>query len=621
MFVVLIVLACGCQGVLLENSRGRTGAPPTPPPLPGTDGGLPPPGDAATQPPPSPTALYPYASVGTRCVEGREVEHLVLSTLPPDCAVHAEALRGERPPSESVVIALDDPSPLRRTLTLCAASGACADTAVELTVSVDASGASGSWRAAIAGQPHGETFRAARCDFEAIAPTTSPLLVSDVRIREIALYQGVEALIARDGESLDPSVPIVAGRDALLRVFVEPLPGAAMREIVAHVELGEGEPLEARLVVRGASTRESLESSANVRIPGARIEPGVPLRVELRETVSGCRAEEAPPGAIFPSGGATYAVPAESNGGALRIVLVPVRYDADGSGRIPNLDAALRESFRAFAYSLFPVRDIDLVVRDAPMPWGSALASNGSGWSALLNACRNLRTSDAPPADTYYYCVFNPAPTFREFCGRGCTSGLGFVPSARDVASRTSIGLGYPGSEDTFAHEVGHTLGRPHAPCGSAGDPDPEYPHAGGRIGTWGYDLVGNQLRDPTDFGDLMGYCSPKWISDYTYSRIFSRLQAVRAAAFTFVGEPIAHATLAVDVDGSLAWGDVASLTSSPDGEPRRAVWIDGDGSRHPVTAHYSRASDLPGGAAVVPLRAGAARLEIEGLGALDVTR
>jgi hypothetical protein len=72
-------------------------------------------------------------------------------------------------------------------------------------------------------------------------------------------------------------------------------------------------------------------------------------------------------------------------------------------------------------------------------------------------------------------------------------------------------------------------MGRRHAPCGAAGSPDPSYPYAGGTIGLTGYDLytwslsgVGLPVDYPSASGDLMGYCAPPWISDYTYTGILA---------------------------------------------------------------------------------------------------
>ncbi len=38
----------------------------------------------------------------------------------------------------------------------------------------------------------------------------------------------------------------------------------------------------------------------------------------------------------------------------------------------------------------------------------------------------------------------------------------------------------------------------------------------------FGYD--GTRLLDPAKYTDVMGYCVPVWISDYTYDHIFDRI-------------------------------------------------------------------------------------------------
>ena len=90
-----------------------------------------------------------------------------------------------------------------------------------------------------------------------------------------------------------------------------------------------------------------------------------------------------------------------------------------------------------------------------------------------------------------------------------------------------------------------------HAPCGSAGGPDPNYPHDGGEAGVWGYDIQRTRLLNPVDYKDLMGYCNPDWISDYHYKRAFDH----RRATEDFSGAP------AVDQAPSektlLLWGSV----------------------------------------------------------------
>jgi hypothetical protein len=68
------------------------------------------------------------------------------------------------------------------------------------------------------------------------------------------------------------------------------------------------------------------------------------------------------------------------------------------------------------------------------------------------------------------------------------------------------------------AHELGHNFGRNHAPCGGAGGPDPSYPYPDAKLGTYGWN--GAQLLSPTQFVDLMSYCNPGWVSDYSYEGV-----------------------------------------------------------------------------------------------------
>jgi hypothetical protein len=82
------------------------------------------------------------------------------------------------------------------------------------------------------------------------------------------------------------------------------------------------------------------------------------------------------------------------------------------------------------------------------------------------------------------------------------------------------------GDEDAFAHEVGHLYG-----CGHIGDPtlasyDASYPNYGGSktsIGEVGVDtaLGAAPLSNPRSVNDLMSYKYPRWVSPYTYQKIF----------------------------------------------------------------------------------------------------
>jgi hypothetical protein len=84
------------------------------------------------------------------------------------------------------------------------------------------------------------------------------------------------------------------------------------------------------------------------------------------------------------------------------------------------------------------------------------------------------------------------------------------------VNGRTAVGWDHMSTApEVLAHELGHNFGRFHSPCGTSGI-DANYPYVGGLIGSFGFDARTGTLRDPTT-PDIMGYCLPRWISDYTF--------------------------------------------------------------------------------------------------------
>jgi hypothetical protein len=94
--------------------------------------------------------------------------------------------------------------------------------------------------------------------------------------------------------------------------------------------------------------------------------------------------------------------------------------------------------------------------------------------------------------------------------------------SSPGLPERAALGWDFlqNGSAATVAaHELAHNWGRRHAPCGGPTGIDPNYPEPDGSTGGYGYDVTSGQLEPPSS-GDIMGYCDPKWISDYTYSGV-----------------------------------------------------------------------------------------------------
>src|SRR5262249_19276677 len=127
------------------------------------------------------------------------------------------------------------------------------------------------------------------------------------------------------------------------------------------------------------------------------------------------------------------------------------------------------------------------------------------------------------------------ASSFSQYCGNACQAGLAYTVGPGDGLYRAGIGTGYADSPYTIPnalHEIGHSHGRQHAPCGGGNNKDPQFPYADGGVGAWGYDLLNGKLFSPNDTKDIMGYCEPKWMSDYTYSALLERIQLVNGASY-----------------------------------------------------------------------------------------
>jgi hypothetical protein len=299
-------------------------------------------------------------------------------------------------------------------------------------------------------------------------------------------------------------------------------------------------------------------------------------------------------------------------GGAdvIHLMIVPMKYNADGSGRLPDTSDAQLQIISDRFMQLYPTASMDLTVR-APFDWAQPI-SGGSGFDQALMAINSLHGKDGAPSNTYYYGAFEPTADFGSFCGGGCITGLsGIGPPA-------SVGVGYSGAgtAETMVHEVGHAHGLSHAPgCGASGIPpmywptDPSHINAmgAGLIGRWGYDSIGKAMVDPTTNVDMMSYCSPNWISDFHYMRAYQQVRGDNKFYSDYHG-PVGHDEvppyrgLNMLSDGSTVWdADPTTQGWVTRGEPRTVDSVLADGTTVTQTGYYFPYDHLPGGMLMVP--------------------
>jgi hypothetical protein len=376
-----------------------------------------------------------------------------------------------------------------------------------------------------------------------------------VEVTDLALYQTLKVPLVEGGVTVTArKVDVVAGKAAVVRGFLGPADGSA-GPITVKGHLTVSSPagtvtIEDTRTISGPSTEEVLGSTLDFNIDAAHLRPDTTVALDIVEPAT-CRTK--PDQARVPrQGNAPLAARAT---GRLKVVLVPVRYDADGSMRMPDTSVAQLDRLRQTMTAFYPVADVDITVRD-PVSLGLTLAGgSGTAWSQFLDSVRTLRASDSAPDEAYYYGVVQPALTLGGYCRGACIAGISFQVTEDRPALRVGVGLDYPGDTSalTLAHEIGHGHGRGHAPCGASAGLDPNYPYDGGVTGTWGFDLRVGVLMPPTR-KDLMGYCEPQWISDYNYQALLERSAQVNPPLADVLGARDFQVLL-VGSDGTVSKG------------------------------------------------------------------
>jgi hypothetical protein len=437
-------------------------------------------------------------------------------------------------------------------------------------------------------------------------------LATGLSISEIAVFQAVKVDIVQGGVSVPPKAPVIAGRAALVRVYVTLGAGwapHAINGVLTVTTAGSDHTFTSTLSPSVASSDAAWTSTFNFSVDAASIGTDSSFVVKL-EDPTGVAPGDAT--AQFPTNGTPTALGAV-NTDALKISLFPIHFTAGAAGT-PATDPTNVAAYQAVVQSMYPTASVVITVEPTLDYAGPIPQASGNGWDQLLNSMIQRRAGDSQP-DVYYYAAFAPSPSFNQFCGAGCVAGLSSIPnSPADHAQKTSIGLVYGGDSFdqqatgvTMAHEVGHGHGREHSPT-SNGVPgcvqptgiDPAYPYPEGEIGVWGYDPAAQKMYPPTTWFDIMGYCNNNWISDYTYGAIAHWMLLDAGADIIGTSNPKVYRQILVHGDGSVTVGESFPVYGMVSGPEHTVTYQDGD-KTYTVTGHYYPYDHIPGGYLLAP--------------------
>ena len=376
-----------------------------------------------------------------------------------------------------------------------------------------------------------------------------------VRKRRIASCSGGnhQAYLIQAVQSRAFPVPLVAGEEALLRVFVTaPAPVTAGTPPVRARFFHNGAQIHVKDIAGNSRTiptevdESSLLNSSNAVIPGDVVRPGLEVVIEVD-----------PDGTLDPELGVTARIP-ETGRMAVEVgdmpvfdlTLVPFLWEEDPklevvvTVRSMAADPEDHELFRE-TRTLLPVGELDVKAHET-------VRTSTNNSLDLLRETSAIRVMEGG-AGHYMGMMSRPVTGF---------AGMAWMPG------RSSFSVA---EAELIAHELGHNFSLDHAPCGGPTRPDPAFPDPDGSIAAWGYDAHGAGGLVAPSRKDIMSYCEPVWISDYHFTNALRfRLSDADSVGLPMVTPPTRALLLwgGIDADG-VPFLEPAFVVDAPSALPR----------------------------------------------------
>ena len=431
--------------------------------------------------------------------------------------------------------------------------------------------------------------------FEGMTPAASTPLVlvnpPDLKVEAKAAY------LVQAAQSYAGKVPLVAEREALLRVFVTAdflnsyRPGARATFYLDDEEIHIADLTPPSGLPRSVD-ESNLKASFNAMIPDSVLQPGLEMVVEID-----------PDSSLSTLAGSQMRVPTTGREAldvrtlpSLDVTLVPVALSSEVSRGDNEAVAALVRDMGASkshpalqeTQVLLPLSELTISVREPYTTQADTLEEGGVG---LRDEIHLLRFIEAGGTNEYYHGILAwPASRYPRSWG---FTGIAYIGgwAALSLSHISGVYRGDGPFGSTLAHELGHNLSLRHAPGCGAGGPDPDYPYTDAYTGVWGVDFSTGgdfgRLISPARYRDFMSYCDPPWASDFSFTKALEYRMGLPPAPTAAAEGRAVEKTLLLwgrVQDGELRlepvfeWETPAKLPTSPG--PYRLEGIDAAGGR-----------------------------------------
>ncbi|HJZ48351.1 MAG TPA: CARDB domain-containing protein, partial [Roseiflexaceae bacterium] len=303
-------------------------------------------------------------------------------------------------------------------------------------------------------------------------PLTNTLyLPSIVRVAPPPVDLSIDSLeITQAIQTPSNSVPLIAGRPAIVRVYARhsgtTVPGSVSVSLTGERDGVELPPVTlGPQAVSASPSRASYSSSFNVPLPTSWLSGTVSMTATIDPDDAVAESDE--------TNNTSTTTLTFNTVPALDLVIVPVRYTDLSNGQ--TYDPPAVDTISDFIKRTYPLSTIKVTFHPAMNFTGDLGDTSGFYWAnksgtGLLNRVTAVKIGEVGEDSPKIY--YGLVPTGTNPSNTWLPSSGGFILGIGWVGSRESAGLDIPASfglpadttSDTAAHEIGHNLGRQHAP-------------------------------------------------------------------------------------------------------------------------------------------------------------